>query len=70
MQMQVLELKEAEQSFTFENIPSEPVPSLLRGFSAPVKLRYTTTAQNTCTIPLHCACHAYSVKGSAINHLL
>jgi aminopeptidase N len=44
---QVLELKEAEQSFTFENIPSEPVPSLLRGFSAPVKLRYATPNQ-TC----------------------
>ncbi|KAG5189695.1 aminopeptidase [Tribonema minus] len=36
----VLELKEAEQTFTFDNIPSEPVPSILRGFSAPVKLRY------------------------------
>ena len=37
----MLELTEAEQSFTFENIPSEPIPSLLRGFSAPVKLRYS-----------------------------
>ena len=30
-------LTEAEQSFTFEDLPGPPVPSLLRGFSAPVK---------------------------------
>jgi len=35
---QLLVLDEAEQSFTFENIAVEPVPSLLRGFSAPVQL--------------------------------
>jgi aminopeptidase N len=29
----------AEQSFVFEDVPASPVPSLLRGFSAPVKLR-------------------------------
>jgi aminopeptidase N len=32
-------LKDAEQTFVFEDIASRPVPSLLRGFSAPVKLR-------------------------------
>ncbi|MBY4677986.1 aminopeptidase N [Marinobacterium arenosum] len=37
---QVLDLTEAEQTFTFEDIPVRPVPSLLRGFSAPVKLSY------------------------------
>ncbi|VEB41241.1 Aminopeptidase N [Chromobacterium violaceum] len=36
----VLDVKAAEQSFTFVGIPAEPVPSLLRGFSAPVKLEY------------------------------
>ncbi|POZ62751.1 aminopeptidase N [Chromobacterium alticapitis] len=36
----VLDIKAAEQSFTFVDIPAEPVPSLLRGFSAPVKLEY------------------------------
>ncbi|KIA82140.1 aminopeptidase N [Chromobacterium piscinae] len=36
----VLDVKAAEQSFTFLDIPAEPVPSLLRGFSAPVKLEY------------------------------
>jgi aminopeptidase N len=34
----VLTLSEKRQSFTFENIAEKPVPSLLRGFSAPVKL--------------------------------
>ena len=34
----VLELNEAEQTFRFVDCPAEPVPSLLRGFSAPVKL--------------------------------
>ncbi len=34
----VLVLTEAEQSFTFVHVPGEPVPSLLRGFSAPVVL--------------------------------
>jgi aminopeptidase N len=33
---EVLELKEAEQTFLFENVAQPPVPSLLRGFSAPV----------------------------------
>ncbi len=36
----VLNLTEAEQRFTFINVNEEPVPSLLRGFSAPVKLNY------------------------------
>lgn len=36
----VLAVTEAEQQFVFENIESEPVPSLLRGFSAPVRLQY------------------------------
>jgi aminopeptidase N len=38
MAAKLLELKEGEQSFVFENIPSRPVPSILRDFSAPVKL--------------------------------
>lgn len=33
-------LKEREQKITFENVKSIPVPSLLRHFSAPVKLEY------------------------------
>ena len=34
----VLTLTEAEQRFRFEGVAEAPVPSLLRGFSAPVKL--------------------------------
>ena len=34
----VLLLREAEQDFVFEDVPAAPVPSLLRGYSAPVKL--------------------------------
>ncbi|WP_442771457.1 DUF3458 domain-containing protein, partial [Zoogloea ramigera] len=34
----VLELKEASRSWTFTGLSAEPVPSLLRGFSAPVIL--------------------------------
>jgi aminopeptidase N len=37
----VLELKEAEQTFRFENVNALPVPSVNRGFSAPVKVRQT-----------------------------
>ncbi|WP_461482327.1 aminopeptidase N [Porticoccus sp.] len=36
----VLEIGEAQQTLVFENISAQPVPSLLRGFSAPVKLDY------------------------------
>ena len=34
----LLVLDEAEQAFVFEGVASAPVPSLLRGFSAPVRL--------------------------------
>ncbi|WP_158964206.1 aminopeptidase N [Chachezhania sediminis] len=34
----LLEMTDATQSFTFDGIPSKPVPSILRGFSAPVAL--------------------------------
>ncbi|NRB00615.1 MAG: aminopeptidase N [Rhodobacteraceae bacterium] len=34
----VLEMTETEQSFTFDGLASRPVPSILRGFSAPVIL--------------------------------
>ncbi len=36
----VLELTEAEQTFVFERVREKPVPSLVRGFSAPVKWHY------------------------------
>ena len=36
----VLSVTEAEQTFTFEGVAEKPLPSLLRGFSAPVKLHF------------------------------
>ncbi|MBA1274588.1 aminopeptidase N [Stutzerimonas azotifigens] len=36
----VLAITEAEQTFTFVDLPKKPLPSLLRGFSAPVKLDF------------------------------
>ena len=39
----VLPLTQAQQIFTFCNIESQPLPSLLRGFSAPIRLDYPYT---------------------------
>lgn len=36
----MLELCSETESFRFEDVPCHPVPSLLRGFSAPVKVHY------------------------------
>ena len=36
----MLELSERRQQFVFEQVPETPVPSLLRGFSAPVKVHF------------------------------
>ncbi len=38
-----LQIRLDQQTFTFEDVVSEPVPSLLRGFSAPVVLDYPYT---------------------------
>mmetsp|Transcript_64635 Transcript_64635/g.200415 ORF Transcript_64635/g.200415 Transcript_64635/m.200415 type:complete len:904 (+) Transcript_64635:54-2765(+) len=43
---QVLELREPEQAFEFPGLAAEPVPSLLRDFSAPVKLEYRHTDED------------------------
>ncbi len=37
---QVLDIKSSKETFLFDNMPCKPVPSLLRGFSAPVRLHY------------------------------
>lgn len=39
----LFELTDEQEHVVFDNIESEPVPSLLRGFSAPVKLRFDYT---------------------------
>jgi aminopeptidase N len=42
----VLHLDSSEQVFEFTDVTSQPVPSLLRGFSAPVKLHYDYSTQD------------------------
>jgi aminopeptidase N len=39
----VLKFTKAQQTFVFRKVPEQPVPSLLRGFSAPVHVRYEYT---------------------------
>ncbi len=39
----LLHLKKSTETFIFENISDKPIPSLLRDFSAPVKLNYPYT---------------------------
>jgi aminopeptidase N len=46
----VLELTEAEQQFVFEGVDIAPVPSLLRGFSAPVNLSYPYSQHDLATL--------------------
>ena len=50
---QVLELTEAEQSWSFEGLAAKPVPSLLRGFSAPVILERETSAEERALLLAH-----------------
>jgi len=50
---QILELLEAEHSFSFTGLPEEPVPSLLRGFSAPVKLNFAWSDAQLATLMGH-----------------
>jgi aminopeptidase N len=49
----VLELTEATQSFTFDGLAAKPVPSLLRGFSAPVILDRPTTTEERAFLLAH-----------------
>ncbi|MFZ5710625.1 MAG: aminopeptidase N [Pseudomonadota bacterium] len=49
----VLEMTEAAQSFTFGGLASRPVPSILRGFSAPVVLDRKTTAEERAFLLAH-----------------
>ncbi|MCE1782265.1 DUF3458 domain-containing protein, partial [Enterobacter hormaechei] len=49
----VLNVTNAEQTFVFDDVPSLPVPSLLREFSAPVKLDYTFSDQQLAFLMKH-----------------
>ena len=49
----VVELTQAKQQVVFENIDEEPIPSLLRGFSAPVKLDYNYSPDQLAFLMAH-----------------
>ncbi len=53
LQTKILDLKEAKQEFTFENIKEKPVPSILRGFSAPVTLTSNVTDEDLAFLMVH-----------------
>lgn len=46
----VLNVTKSVQTFIFDQVPSLPIPSLLRGFSAPVKLDYPYSDQQLITL--------------------
>jgi len=49
----VLSVKEKQQTYKFEGLSSRPVPSLLRGFSAPVILNYPYTEEELVHLLAH-----------------
>jgi aminopeptidase N len=49
----VLELTGVEQAFVFDDTPSAPTPSLLRGFSAPVRMRFDYTPAQLALLVRH-----------------
>lgn len=49
----VLHLTETQQDFVFENIQAKPLPSLLRNFSAPVKLHFDYSDQDLIFLMQH-----------------
>ncbi len=49
----LLEITEAEQSFRFDGLAARPVPSLLRGFSAPVVLERSASREERAFLLAH-----------------
>jgi aminopeptidase N len=49
----LLELKSVSQRFEFVDVSSHPVPSLLRGFSAPVKVRFEFSDDELALLATH-----------------
>ena len=46
----VLTIDRAQHSFVFEDVRERPVPSLLRGFSAPVRIEYQYSKDDLCAL--------------------
>ncbi len=53
VETRVLEMTQTEQSFTFEGLTSKPVPSILRGFSAPVIVERESPAEERAFLLAH-----------------
>ncbi|HPD82441.1 MAG TPA: aminopeptidase N [Alphaproteobacteria bacterium] len=53
IETQILHLQKRKQSFKFENIGAKPVPSILRNFSAPVKLTTDLTNKDLRFLMVH-----------------
>ena len=49
----LLEIRKKEESFTFTGIDHPPVPSLLRGFSAPVRLEFPYSDDDLAFLMMH-----------------
>ncbi len=49
----IIELSSPRRRITFRDVPSRPVPSLLRGFSAPVRLDYAASEADLLTLIAH-----------------
>ena len=49
----ILHIKADQETFCFNDVPCEPVPSLLRGFSAPVRLSYDYTDEQLAFLMAH-----------------
>lgn len=49
----VLDVTEAKQTFVFENVAEQPIPSLLREFSAPVVLEYNYSDEELVFLMVH-----------------
>ena len=53
IETQILELKKSKQVFKFQDIGSKPVPSILRNFSAPVKLKTDLSEEDLAFLMVH-----------------
>jgi len=53
MREELLEIREEKQVFVLENVPSKPIPSILRGFSAPVKLTHDLSDEELAFLMVH-----------------
>ena len=49
----ILLITESSQEFVFKNIDQEPIPSLLRGFSAPVRMEYPYSREELYFLMVH-----------------